>query len=113
RVSGGISEFSDAKSVGASLIPCVKKVAKHVKDDQKASTPIYLAATAGMRLLNMTNHIKSELILLSIKNALQTEFGLSATKRVEIITGQDEGLFSWISTNYLSESLKVDTCTHE
>lgn len=61
--------------------------------------PIYLGATAGMRVLNLTHPVEADAILLAAQCSLKP-YGL---QQANILSGQDEGLFAWLSTNYLLE----------
>lgn len=48
----GISSYADnATKAGDSLKPCLDKAMKIIPAEQQRDTPVYLGATAGMRLL--------------------------------------------------------------
>lgn len=54
----------------------------------------------------MSNPLEASLILTAIKYALK---GTSAQEKfINIIQGQDEGIFSWITANFLSKTLMKD-----
>lgn len=59
--------------------------------------PVYLGATAGMRVLNFTQPAEADAILMAAECALKP-YGL---RRAVILSGHDEGVFAWLSTNYL------------
>ena len=47
----GISSFgNNPNATGTFLEPLIKNVTRYVPQDKRSSTPIYLGATAGMRL---------------------------------------------------------------
>ena len=49
---GGISNYTDDPSLaGKSVEPLLKSAEKHVPTDKHDVTPVFLGATAGMRLL--------------------------------------------------------------
>lgn len=49
---GGISSYADNPSgAGQSLVECLNQALRDVPEERHASTPLYLGATAGMRLL--------------------------------------------------------------
>ncbi|XP_077918189.1 ectonucleoside triphosphate diphosphohydrolase 2 isoform X2 [Halichoerus grypus] len=51
---GGISSYADSPSrAGQSLVECLDQALQEVPEERHVSTPLYLGATAGMRLLNM------------------------------------------------------------
>ena len=49
---GGISNYTeDPADVSKALTPILDEAAKHVPAKQRSATPVWLGATAGMRLL--------------------------------------------------------------
>ncbi|XP_028837039.1 ectonucleoside triphosphate diphosphohydrolase 3 [Denticeps clupeoides] len=93
----GISDWSNMTL--NKLGKCMKEVEEHIPSSQHKTTPVYLGATAGMRLLHLQNESASNEILLNLKNYLKTlpfQF-----KNVSIISGEEEGLYGWITVNYL------------
>ncbi|XP_054167109.1 ectonucleoside triphosphate diphosphohydrolase 8-like isoform X2 [Oppia nitens] len=109
RIEGGISSYnvSDVSTVGYDLLECIRNVSKKIDKDRLYNTPLYLGATAGMRLLNKTDSNKVKSIFYLINNAFIQNTGLQV-KTIDIISGQNEGLFSWITSNYLMDKLIVD-----
>lgn len=89
--------------------PALAKAVGEVLGELKA--PVFLGATAGMRLLNHTNPTESEAVLMAAECALKP-LGL---QRAGILSGHDEGLFAWLSSNYLFDRIPVeadDTATY-
>ena len=70
----------------------------------KENMPVYLYATAGMRLLAQT---KQQQIYGLVKNwfATQSQWQLQAAKT---ITGTEEGLYAWLMINYQLGTLNSD-----
>ncbi|XP_076372124.1 ectonucleoside triphosphate diphosphohydrolase 8-like isoform X2 [Tachypleus tridentatus] len=98
KIEGGIASETDPKEVGPSLMPCLSNVSQLIPEDKLTGTPLYLGATAGMRLLNLSNTLLTEAILLLTKCTLvQSVFSV---KTVQIISGHDEGVFAWITANF-------------
>merc|ERR1711939_580299 len=66
-----------------------------------AHTPIYLKATAGLRLLDASTSVQ---ILRSVRDFLsdssQSPF-LFQPSHARIISGKDEGAYGWLAVNYL------------
>lgn len=51
-VGGGISSYADNPAgAGQSLVGCLEQALRDVPRESHAGTPLYLGATAGMRLL--------------------------------------------------------------
>ncbi|NWZ68901.1 ENTP8 diphosphohydrolase, partial [Acrocephalus arundinaceus] len=104
-VSGpGISSYADDPAgAGASLKPCLDKAMKIVPAEQQRDTPMYLGATAGMRLLREENSTKAEQVLAEVSKAIG-EYPVDFCG-ARILTGSEEGSFGWITVNYLLETL--------
>jgi Golgi nucleoside diphosphatase len=67
----------------------------------------YLGATAGLRLLNITNPNYVNNLLINIRTYFST-LGLlfnAPENQVRMISGSEEGLSGWISANMLMKQL--------
>uniref|UniRef100_A0A8C8K3H5 Uncharacterized protein n=1 Tax=Oncorhynchus tshawytscha TaxID=74940 RepID=A0A8C8K3H5_ONCTS len=65
-------------------------------------TPVYLGATAGMRLLNISNPTESEQILKDVGSKLRTyPFDFRGET---ILSGQEKGAYGWVTVNYLLDN---------
>lgn len=103
KIHPGISSFADdPDSVGRDHL---KKLYKHalkvVPLEQVSQTPVYLLATAGMRLLP---EVKQRAILekACAYTKKHTDFLVpECGSHFQVITGETEGLYGWISINYL------------
>ncbi|CAL1287127.1 unnamed protein product [Larinioides sclopetarius] len=84
------------------ILSCLNNVTKNIPNGLP-SPRLYLGATGGMRLLNASDPKDANLILMTFKYALSTK--PVQVETVDIIKGEDEALFSWISTNFLNQSL--------
>ncbi|XP_055927509.1 ectonucleoside triphosphate diphosphohydrolase 8-like isoform X2 [Argiope bruennichi] len=100
---GGIAEMDPMKL--DPVIDCAKNVTKHIDERARPKTPLYFAATAGMRLLKLANETRANEILDHLRNELN-ETGLSV-KAIQIITGEDEGVYGWITANFLEQTLEI------
>ncbi|XP_068090579.1 ectonucleoside triphosphate diphosphohydrolase 3 [Hyperolius riggenbachi] len=96
----GISSYAaEPENVAKNIDGCMKKVLEVIPLNQQNSTPAYLGATAGMRLLRLKNESAAQGVLSSIENYFQTQpFDF---RGAHIITGQEEGVYGWITVNYL------------
>uniref|UniRef100_UPI0037E8D635 ectonucleoside triphosphate diphosphohydrolase 3 n=1 Tax=Semicossyphus pulcher TaxID=241346 RepID=UPI0037E8D635 len=104
RVAGdGISEMKvdlekDAKSWEA-FNNCMADIMKVIPAEKHKTTPLFLGATAGMRLLHEKDEQRSNEILESLREYLSsTPFDF---RNASILTGQEEGLYGWVTVNYL------------
>ncbi|KAE8590716.1 hypothetical protein XENTR_v10018171 [Xenopus tropicalis] len=101
KVEGnGISSYGhEPLKAGLSLQKCMNKARQVIPEKQQRETPVYLGATAGMRLLRLTNATMAEEVLSSVENTLRSfPFDFQGAR---IITGQEEGAYGWITINYL------------
>uniref|UniRef100_A0A8C5PNL6 Ectonucleoside triphosphate diphosphohydrolase 1 n=1 Tax=Leptobrachium leishanense TaxID=445787 RepID=A0A8C5PNL6_9ANUR len=101
KVEGnGISHyFQEPVKAGLSIDACVTRAQQVIPANQHKETPIYLGATAGMRLLRLNNHTVADEVLSSVENSLRSSpFDFQGAR---IITGQEEGAYGWITINYL------------
>jgi len=103
KVHPGVSTFGETPELVGSdhLKGLVDHALKHIPKDSVADTPIFLLATAGMRLLpdQQRNNV-----LASICSYLKTEtkfFLPDCDVHIQIIPGETEGLYGWIAANYL------------
>lgn len=98
----GVSSYAtNPAKVGDSLKGLVDNALKIIPKEQIKTTPIYLLATAGMRLLPETQQtaIKKQ-ICTYLKT---TGFSIpNCNLQIQVIDGETEGLYGWIATNYLA-----------
>jgi guanosine-diphosphatase len=98
----GLSSYkTDAEGAAKSLDVLMDVAMKNVPDAYKSCTPIALKATAGLRLLGPE---MSDKILAAVRTRLETyPFPVVSKENngVVIMEGKDEGVYAWITTNYL------------
>lgn len=81
------------------MAPLLRFAAEHIPKEKHKSSPLYILATAGMRLLPKTDQ---DLILDNLrKNILKSFSFLFTPGNVQVISGKEEGIYSWVSINYL------------
>ncbi|KAG6914172.1 hypothetical protein DXG01_001958 [Tephrocybe rancida] len=108
KVEPGISSFGNKpEDVGKHLQPLLSHARKHIPPSLEKETPIFLLATAGMRLLDPVSqaNVLQEACRFLVRHStfkidLPTTVGPCGSS-VRIITGEEEGLFGWIAVNYL------------
>ncbi|TKY90776.1 hypothetical protein EX895_000774 [Sporisorium graminicola] len=124
KITGGLSDYGTNPAAAAdSLRPLLKSALEQVPHSLRKCTPVAVKATAGLRLLPGK---QAEDIIKAVRHMLENEFpfpiadgknadGSKASKGVEIMEGKDEGVFAWITVNYLlnrigsSSSEKLET----
>uniref|UniRef100_A0A8C1LM86 Ectonucleoside triphosphate diphosphohydrolase 2b n=1 Tax=Cyprinus carpio TaxID=7962 RepID=A0A8C1LM86_CYPCA len=100
---GGISSYAGQWGAAArSLEVCLKQAMRDIPPDKHHRTPVYLGATAGMRLLKITNPDKASQILQEVKQKIKS-FPFNFRGAV-ILSGQEEGVYGWVTVNYLLEN---------
>ncbi|KAI6066349.1 Ectonucleoside triphosphate diphosphohydrolase 1 isoform X1 [Aix galericulata] len=106
KVEGpGISGYSrDTENAGHSLVQCLRQAQGVIPSKQHQETPVYLGATAGMRLLSLENKNAADKVLSSVEKTLRSApFNFQGAR---IISGQEEGAYGWITINYLLGNFK-------
>ncbi|ESN98747.1 hypothetical protein HELRODRAFT_133471, partial [Helobdella robusta] len=101
-IKPGLSSYAKSPKLAAeSLEPLLRHAKKYVPKHLWSSTPLALKATAGLRLLPQK---ASDNILAEVKKLFESyPFDLSADG-VSIMKGDDEGLFSWFTVNFLNDN---------
>ncbi|KAF8322870.1 nucleoside phosphatase GDA1/CD39, partial [Cantharellus anzutake] len=110
KVEPGISSFAqNPMGIPEYLAPLLEHAKDTVPPSLHRETPIFLLATAGMRLLpkDQQNSIIEATCMFFRANS---SFRLEAPSiigpcgsSVRIISGEEEGIFGWISVNYLMD----------
>lgn len=103
KINPGISTFgAQPTDVGdGHLQELLEHALDIVPEDQVADTPLFLMATAGVRLLPETQQkaLLREVCAYAREN---TKFSLpDCDLHIQVIPGETEGLYGWIAANYL------------
>ncbi|CAD6886365.1 unnamed protein product [Tilletia controversa] len=109
-VKGGLSApaYSASADLAAdSLRPLLDLALREVPESLRSCTPISVKATAGLRLLGKK---KAEDILQAVRTLLEVHYPFpiadgAGSSGVEIMDGRDEGVFAFITVNYLLNRL--------
>ena len=99
----GLSSYkADAEGAAKSLDVLLDVAVKNVPDEYKSCTPVAVKATAGLRKLGKE---MSDNILRAVRTRLETVYPFPVVSEakggVEVMDGKDEGVYAWITTNYL------------
>ncbi|KAI0391994.1 nucleoside phosphatase family-domain-containing protein [Xylariaceae sp. FL0594] len=103
KIRPGVSTFGDhPEDVGPDhLETLIKKAKKKIPSESHADTPIYLMATAGMRLLPKEQQ-NTLLARICAYFRQESRFSLpDCNAHIQVIPGETEGLYGWIAANYL------------
>ncbi|XP_064164186.1 ectonucleoside triphosphate diphosphohydrolase 2-like isoform X1 [Anguilla rostrata] len=100
---GGISSYAGQQgAAGRSLETCLDTAVKDIPKSRHSLTPVYLGATAGMRLLTISSPRVSEEILREVGDKIKSyPFNF---RGAAILSGQEEGAYGWVTVNYLLEN---------
>ncbi|KAG6873779.1 hypothetical protein C0995_011004 [Termitomyces sp. Mi166 len=122
KVEPGISSFgNNPEGIGKYLQPLLSHARKHIPPSLEKETPLFLLATAGMRLLDpvsQANVLEETCRFLTRHSTFKIDGRSEAGpcgSSVRIITGEEEGLFGWIAVNYLMDGFtgaKQDPTTY-
>lgn len=99
----GLSSYgADAEGAAKSLDVLMDAAMESVPDKLKGCTPVAVKATAGLRKLGPE---MSDAILKAVRKRLETVYPFPVVSEdkggVEVMDGKDEGVYAWITTNYL------------
>lgn len=99
-ITPGLSSCSShPENASDYIIPLLKFAAENIPKTKHKETPLYILATAGMRLLSKS---QQDLILDDLRKDIPKEFSFLFTPgNVQVISGKEEGIYSWVSINYL------------
>ncbi|KAL4758269.1 putative nucleoside diphosphatase (Ynd1) [Aspergillus foveolatus] len=103
KIHPGVSTFADRpEEIGpehlAELLDFARDI---VPDDAIKETPIFLLATAGMRLVE---DVKQKLLLDHICSYARENYDFAlpdCNLHIQVIPGVTEGLYGWVAANYL------------
>nr|XP_012999049.1 ectonucleoside triphosphate diphosphohydrolase 1 isoform X2 [Cavia porcellus] len=101
KVKGpGIAAYSNnIDDLETYLLECMERSKNVIPKSLHSETPVYLGATAGMRLLRMESEQLAHKVLNEVSSILSDyPFDFQAAR---ILTGQEEGAYGWITINYL------------
>ncbi|SPO22712.1 related to YND1 - apyrase (NDPase/NTPase) [Ustilago trichophora] len=110
KVEPGLSSYGDHPAdVGSYLKELLDHAEKIVPESAWADTPIYVMATAGMRLLpdQQREAVLSETCRYIREHTSFSLDGGGCSEHVQVISGEEEGLLGWISINYLMDGFHI------
>ena len=85
--------------------PLLGLAASHIPIEHHSETVLYILATAGMRMLTQT---EQNSVLEKVREVTPRIVNfIFSDSHADIITGKEEGIYAWISANYILNRLKV------
>ncbi|KAI8884051.1 hypothetical protein K501DRAFT_248623 [Backusella circina FSU 941] len=109
----GLSAYpDDPQKAAESLDVLLNDAVRLVPSNLQRKTPIAVKATAGLRLLGQS---KGDDILKAVRNRLETSYPfpiVGGEDGVAIMDGRDEGVFAWITVNFLLGNFDSTTLGH-
>ncbi|KFY38361.1 hypothetical protein V494_04389 [Pseudogymnoascus sp. VKM F-4513 (FW-928)] len=105
--SSGLSAYGDDPEAAAKSLDMLMDVAmSYVPENLRGCSPVAVKATAGLRKLG---DAKSDKILAAVRTRLETKYPFPVVSDkeggVEVMEGTDEGVYAWITTNYLLDKI--------
>jgi len=102
-VKPGLSSFASNPEAGADSISNLLAIAEETIPKEKwSSVPVTLKATAGLRMLP---YEQSEALISAVQKRLDSSS--FDNRGVGMLSELDEGVFGWMTVNYLMEQLKI------
>ncbi|KAI0560500.1 ectonucleoside triphosphate diphosphohydrolase isoform cra-b [Gracilaria domingensis] len=107
-IKPGLSAYKDsANDAALSLEPLIQRAKSRVPISLQPETPVVLRATAGLR---MVGDQVADSILQEVRKYLRTSgFRFDEDSWASILSGNEEGIYSWITVNYLLDREPFDT----
>ncbi|KAG0203194.1 Golgi apyrase [Mortierella sp. NVP41] len=102
RIEPGIADFKDRPAdVGEHLEPLLEHALNIIPESEISRTPIYVLATAGLRLLQ--DDIREQILANTcsyIRDNYTFQLG-DCNTHIKNISGEEEGIYGWVAINYL------------
>ena len=105
----GLSSYKGRPTAAAeSLDVLLDEAMRIVPESFRKCTPVAVKATAGLRLLGPEHSVE---ILRAVERRLHEKYPFPVQKKdgVVIMDGKDEGVYAWITANYLLNTIRADT----
>eukprot|EP01012_Entosiphon_sulcatum_P044202 TRINITY_DN5878_c0_g1_i1.p1 TRINITY_DN5878_c0_g1~~TRINITY_DN5878_c0_g1_i1.p1 ORF type:complete len:449 (+),score=64.42 TRINITY_DN5878_c0_g1_i1:108-1454(+) len=103
KTSPGLSSVN-ATGVPNHLSPLIAYAKSKVPQAKYNSTPIYLKATAGMRLVPLPVRLST---MSAVRDYLSQQGFVFEPEYAQVISGEEEGVTGWVTVNSLSKSMDL------
>jgi len=100
KASPGLSSLAETPEKALEYIkPLLQFASEHIPPEKHKETPLYILATAGMRLIEKT---QQEEILNKLRTGIRKNFDFYFPEgHLDIISGKQEGIYQWLAINYV------------
>ena len=100
KATPGLSTFGEAPDNAFEYLrPLLMFASENIPREKHKETPLYILATAGMRLLEKE---QQEQVLANIRRGIKENFDFYFPDgHLEVISGKQEGIYQWLSINYV------------
>ncbi|XP_033633439.1 ectonucleoside triphosphate diphosphohydrolase 4-like isoform X1 [Asterias rubens] len=100
KIKPGLATLANNPSEASEYLkPLLDYAASHIPKAKLPESPLYILATAGMRMLPLS---QQEAILQDLKTDIPKDYKfLFSDPQVEVISGKQEGVYAWIGINYV------------
>jgi guanosine-diphosphatase len=107
-IQPGLSAYTSPNTAAESLDPLLNEAMEVVPQSLRGCTPIAVKATAGLRLIG---HKQSEDIINAVHQHILDKYPFPFPEKdgVVIMDGKDEGVYAWITVNYLLNTIRGDS----
>ncbi|PJF17355.1 putative guanosine-diphosphatase, partial [Paramicrosporidium saccamoebae] len=110
EVKPGLSHYhADPLQAAKSLKPLLDSAVARVPPDTRKCTPLVVKATAGLRLLpeySVTGILQNVREFIKTHPFLLGDGKLSHSEAVAVMDGSEEGVFAWVTVNFLQDKLR-------
>jgi len=105
KVSPGLSSMGGTPDNAFEYIrPLLLFARDNIPKEKHKETPLYILATAGMRLLEKE---QQEAVLANLRKGINENFSFYfPSGHLEIISGKQEGIYQWLAINYVLGKFK-------
>jgi len=100
KVTPGLSSMGESPDNSFEYLrPLLAFASDNIPQHKHKETPLYILATAGMRLLEKE---KQEAVLANLRRGIASNFSFYFPEgHLEIISGKQEGIYQWLAINYV------------
>jgi len=100
KASPGLSSMGETPDNAFEYLrPLLTFASNNIPKEKHKETPLYILATAGMRLLEKE---KQDAVLANVRKGIRENFEFYFPEgHLEIISGKQEGIYQWLSINYV------------
>lgn len=101
KIQPGLSSLSGKEMENATeyIKPLLDYAALHIPRAKHKETPLFILATAGMRMLPK---LHQDLIFTNLRSNVRKKYEfVYSDQNFEVISGKEEGVFQWVAANYM------------